>query len=103
MALKDYAPNPAVQPVDGIGKHFIVKGRIDFSAVPLAAADTAKRTNDSTHGFRRLVADPAQSAATDRQYAGHRRDDHRHGQAVQRDPGPDLPALQRTLPGSLVG
>ena len=42
MALKDYAPNPAVQPVDGIGKHFIVKGRIDFSAVPLAAADTAK-------------------------------------------------------------
>jgi hypothetical protein len=42
MALKDYAPNPAVIPVDGIGKHFIVKSRIDFSAVPLGASDTAK-------------------------------------------------------------
>jgi len=42
MALKDYAPNPAVLPVDGIGKHFIVNARIDFSAVPLAAGDTAK-------------------------------------------------------------
>lgn len=42
MALKDYAPNPAVLPVDGIGKHFIIKSRIDFSAVPLGASDTAK-------------------------------------------------------------
>ncbi len=42
MALKDYAENPAVLPVDGIGRHFIVNTRIDFSAVPLAAADTAK-------------------------------------------------------------
>ncbi len=42
MALKDYAPNPAVLPVDGIGRHFIVNTRIDFSAVPLAAGDTAK-------------------------------------------------------------
>ena len=42
MALKDYAPNPAVLPVDGIGRHFIVNTRIDFSAVPLGASDTAK-------------------------------------------------------------
>ena len=42
MALKDYAPNPAVLPVDGHGKHFIVKARISFAALPLAAGDTAK-------------------------------------------------------------
>jgi hypothetical protein len=42
MGLQDYAPGHAVEPVDGLGKHFIVKVRADFSAKPLAAADTAK-------------------------------------------------------------
>jgi hypothetical protein len=42
MALKDYCAGSAEAPFEGKAGHFVATNRVDFSAVNLAGADTAK-------------------------------------------------------------